>query len=177
MVSWNFKPNYFVRRASMVVGALFLAAYLGGCTVGPNYHRPTAPVPATWDVQEPWRESAPKDLIPKGEWWTVFHDDELNGLEEQAIDANQTIKVSIARLEQARATAAVQISTLFPTLGLTPGTTTPTAERQGLSGDRPTSGIPVKGAVQQNSFSLPFVAAYEVYLFMRLLRSIESVEA
>ena len=140
MSSRNFKQNYFVARAAAAVGSFSLAACLTGCTVGPNYHRPTAPVPATWDVQEPWRESAPKDLIPKGEWWTVFHDDELTALEKQAIDANQTIKVSIARLEQARATAAVQISTLFPTLGLTPGTTTPTAERQGLSGDRPSSG-------------------------------------
>src|ERR1700730_10798812 len=152
MSSWNFKQNYFAARPSVVVGALFVAACFAGCTVGRNYHRPTAPVPATWDVQEPWRESAPKDLIPKGEWWTVFHDDELSGLEKQAIDADQTIKVSIARLEQARATAAVQISTLFPTLGLTPGTTTPTAERQQLSGNRPNSGFPVNGAVQQNSF-------------------------
>ena len=172
----DFKQNYLCARPSVAVG-IFLAACLAGCTVGPNYHRPTAPVPATWDVQEPWRESAPKDLIPKGEWWAVFHDDELSGLEKQAIDANQTIKVSIARLEQARATAAVQISTLFPTLGLTPGTTTPTAERQQLSGNRPNSGFPVNGAVQQNSFSLPFVAGYEVDLFGRRRRSIESAEA
>src|SRR6202162_167734 len=173
----NFKQNYFVARASAAIGSFSLVACLAGCTVGPNYHRPTAPVPATWDVQEPWRESAPKDLIPKGEWWTVFHDDELSGLEKQAIDANQTIKISIARLEQARATAAVQISTLFPTLGLTPGTTTPTAERQGLSGNRPSSGFPVKGTVQQNTFSLPFVAGYEVDLFGRRRRSIESAQA
>src|SRR6202051_2177345 len=117
MVSWNFKPNYFVRRASMVVGALFLAAYLGGCTVGPNYHRPTAPVPATWDVQEPWRESAPKDLIPKGEWWTVFHDDELSGLEKAHLDAHQTITVSVARLDQVAATRHPTIYTLCPPLG------------------------------------------------------------
>src|ERR1700686_5538269 len=117
----DFKQNYFVGRASVAVGSFSLAACLAGCTVGPNYHRPTAPVPATWDVQEPWRESAPKDLIPKGQWWTVFRDDELSGLEKQAIDANQTIKVSIARLEQARATAEVKISTLFPTLWVNPG--------------------------------------------------------
>src|ERR1700719_3772507 len=173
----NFKQNDSVARLGAVLGVFSLAACLAGCTVGPNYHRPTAPVPATWDVQEPWRESAPKDLIPKGEWWTAFHDDELSGLEKQAIDANQTIKVSIARLEQARATAAVQISTLFPTLGLTPGSTTPTAERQGLSGNRPNSGFPVNGGVQQNSFSLPFVAGYEVDLFGRRRRSIESAQA
>ena len=57
-------------------------------------------------------------LIPKGQWWVVFHDDELNALEKESLDANQTIKVAAARLEQARATAAVQISTLFPTVGL-----------------------------------------------------------
>src|SRR6202140_4800182 len=173
----NFKQNYFVSRLGAALAGFSLAACLAGCTVGPNYHRPTAPVPATWDVQEPWRESAPKDLIPKGEWWAVFHDDELCGMKEQPIDANQPIKVSIARLEQARATAAVQISTLFPTLGLPPGTTTPTAERQQLSGNRPNSGFPVNGAVQQNSFSLPFVAGYEVDLFGRRRRSIESAEA
>src|ERR1700730_4483565 len=158
MSSRNFKQNYFFVRSGLTVSGLCLATCLVGCTVGPNYHRPTAPVPATWDVQETWRESAPKDLIPKGEWWTVFHDEELSGLEKQAMDANQTIKISVARLEQARATAAVQISTLFPTLGLSTGTTSPTVERQGLSGNRPSSGFPVKGTVQQNAFSLPFVA-------------------
>src|SRR6202049_4107842 len=170
------KQNYLSARPSVAAG-IFLAACLAGCTVGPNYHRPTAPVPATWDVQEPWRESAPKDLISKGEWWAVFHDDELSGLDTHASDANQTIKVSIARLEQARATAAVQISTLFPTLGLTPGATTPTVERQGLSGNRPSSGFPVKGTAQENHFALPFVAGYEVDLFGRRRRSIESAEA
>src|ERR1700738_5545799 len=133
MSSWTLKQNYFVAGVGLAAGSFSLAACLAGCTVGPNYRRPIAPVPAIWDVQEPWRESAPKDLIPKGEWWTVFYEDELSTLEKQAIDANQTIKESIGRLEQARATAAVQISTLFPTLGLSPGTTTPTVERQGLS--------------------------------------------
>jgi len=63
---------------------------------------------------EPWRESAPKDGVAKGEWWSAFHDDELSGLEKQALDANQTIKISTARLEQARASAAVQVATQFP---------------------------------------------------------------
>jgi NodT family efflux transporter outer membrane factor (OMF) lipoprotein len=93
------------------------------------------------------------------------------------LDANQTIKVSIARLEQARATAAIQVSTLFPTFGLQPGTT-PTIERQGLSANRPSSGVPVtNGQVTQNSATLPFVVSYELDLFGRRRRSIESAEA
>jgi outer membrane protein, multidrug efflux system len=153
-----------------------VAALLTGCAVGPNYHRPTAPVPATWEVQAPWRESAPKDLIPKGEWWAVFHDEELSSLEKQVLDANQTIKISTARLEQARALAAIQISTLFPVVGLEPGTT-PTIERQRLSGNRPVGGAPVTGAISQNSATLPFTVRYEVDLFGRRRRNIESAEA
>ena len=158
-------------------GRIFAAAaLLAGCTVGPNYHRPTAPVPALWDVQDPWRESAPKDLLPKGEWWTVFHDEELSSLEKQALEANQTIKISVARLEQARATAAIQIATLFPVVGLAPGTT-PTIERQRLSGNRPTAGVPVGGPVSQSSVTLPFTVSYELDLFGRRRRSIQSAQA
>jgi len=153
----------------------FVACVLAsGCTVGPNYQRPTAPVPAKWDVTEPWRESAPKDAVAKGEWWSVFHDDDLSVLEKQALDANQTIKVSVARLEQARASAAVQIATQFPTLAASPQ-----AERQRISGNRPAiSNVPVSSnAVSQNNFTLPFTAGYEVDLFGQRRRSIEAAQA
>ena len=162
-------------RARQFRALLGLAAgvLIGGCTVGPKYQRATAPVPAKWDVSEPWRESAPKDGAAKGEWWSVFHDDELGALEKQALDANQTIKVSVAQLEQARAFAAVQVATQFPNLGVAPQ-----AERQRLSGNRPPgSPVPVTSAVTQNSFTLPFIAGYEVDLFGRRRRSIEAAQA
>ncbi|HET7151827.1 MAG TPA: efflux transporter outer membrane subunit [Candidatus Acidoferrum sp.] len=151
--------------------AVFVLA--SGCTVGPRYQRPAAPVPAKWEVTEPWRESRPKDAVPKGEWWGVFHDDDLNALEKQALDANQTIKVSAARLEQARASAALQIATQFPTLS-----TAPSAQRQRLSGNRPSSGsFPVTGPVSQTNITLPFVAGYEADLFGQRRRSIEAAQA
>jgi NodT family efflux transporter outer membrane factor (OMF) lipoprotein len=163
------------RTAWVVRAGLLLAAgiFAAGCSVGPNYKRPAAPSATKWDLAEPWRESAPKDAIPKGQWWTVFHDGDLNALETQALTANQTLKVSIARLEQARATAAIQISTLFPTLGASPS-----AERQRLSGSRPTSGVVFRlRPVTQNTFVLPFTVNYEVDIFGRRRRSIEAAEA
>jgi NodT family efflux transporter outer membrane factor (OMF) lipoprotein len=162
----------YVRPFPAFLG-LAACVFASGCTVGPNYHRPTAPVPAQWDVAEPWRESTPKDAVDKGEWWSVFHDDELSALEKQSLDANQTIKVSTARLEQARAAAAVQVATLFPTVS-----TAPLAERQRLSGNRPPgSSIPVTSAVTQNNFTLPFTVGYEVDLFGERRRSIEAAQA
>lgn len=151
--------------------AVFL--FVAGCTVGPKYQRASAPVPAKWDVTEPWRESAPRDQIAKGEWWSVFQNDELSALAKEALDANQTIKVATARLEQARQAAALEIATEFPTLS-----TAPSAERQRLSGNRPSSGnVRITGPVSQTNFTLPFVASYEADLFGQRRRSIEASQA
>lgn len=162
-------------RAKHLAGLSSSVVFLcvAGCTVGPKYQRASAPVPAKWDVTEPWRESAPKDGVAKGEWWSVFQNEELSALEKQALDANQTIKVSVARLEQARAAAALQIATQFPTLSTVPG-----AQRQRLSGNRPSSGnFPITGPVSQTNITLPFVAGYEADLFGQRRRNIEAARA
>jgi multidrug efflux system outer membrane protein len=146
---------------------------LAGCTVGPKYQRATAPTTAKWDVSEPWRKGEPKDGLPKGEWWSVFHDDELNDLEKDALGANQTLQAAIGNYHQARAAAAVQVATLFPTFGVAPS-----AYRQRLSGNRPPSGaIGPLEPVTQNSITLPFNAGYEVDLFGQRRRTIEAAEA
>ena len=150
-----------------------LALIFAGCTVGPKYQRASAPVPAHWDVPEPWRESAPQDALPKGEWWAIFHDDQLDSLEKDSLTANQTLKVAAAHLEQARASAAIQVSTLFPQVG-----TSPYAQRQRLSGNRPiSSSLPSTGPVTQSTYTLPFTVSYEVDLFGGRRRSIESAQA
>ena len=156
-----------------VLDTIAVFVFAAGCTVGPKYQRASAPVPAKWDVAEPWREGAPKDGVPKGEWWSVFHDEELDALEKQTLDANQTIKTAAARLEQARASAAVQIATQFPTLA-----TAPTAQRQRISTLHPTgTGSVAIGPVTPNNFTLPFQAGYEADLFGRRRRSIEAAQA
>jgi NodT family efflux transporter outer membrane factor (OMF) lipoprotein len=160
-------------RSVRCILLLATAISLSGCAVGPNYRRPAAPNATKWDIAEPWRESTPKDSLPKGQWWTVFHDEDLNALEAQALVANQTLKISIARLEQARATAAIQVATLFPTLSTSPGVI-----RQRLSGNRATNGVPITlKPVTQNSFTVPFTVSYEVDLFGRRRRTIEAAEA
>jgi outer membrane protein, multidrug efflux system len=168
------RPGGF-RVLARIPPLLFLIASsaLAGCSVGPNYKRPAAPVATKWEVEEPWRESAPKDSIPRGEWWTVYQDDDLNRLETQALASNQTLKVSIARLEQARATAGLQVATVFPTANVAPS-----IQRERLSGNRATNGVPIQlRPVSQNIYSLPFTVNYEVDIFGRRRRSIEAAEA
>jgi outer membrane protein, multidrug efflux system len=155
------------------VMALLVGCGLAGCTVGPNYHKPSATVPAKWEVQEPFREAAPKDAVPKTAWWTVFQNDELNGLENDLLASNQTLKVAVAHYQQARASAAVQNATLFPTVGVAPS-----AGRERYSGTRPTgSNFPLTGPVTQGNFSIPFTVSYEVDLFGQRRRTIEAAQA
>src|SRR6202030_348527 len=106
-----------------------------GCTVGPRYKRPTAQAPDTWKGGGPWQTAAPKDASPKGTWWRIFHDAELDRLEQELIQANQSLVAARDRLSQAREQAQIASAAYFPTLSADPS-----GQRQRLSGNRPLSG-------------------------------------
>ena len=83
--------------------------------MGPNYHRP----PDAGST-EPTRPKArgvslrPRTSIPKGAWWEVYNDAELNGYEQQLLAANQSLPAAKDRLEQARSLARVASAGYFP---------------------------------------------------------------
>ncbi len=159
-----------MRRVLLVAAA---SAAVCGCAVGPRYHRPDAPTTPAWQVEAPWRASAPRDGLPKGQWWSVFQDPELDRLESTALAANQSLKIAAARYDQSRALATLAIAALFPQVGVSPS-----AARQRLSGNRPSSSAtPVAGPVTQTTLTLPFTASYEVDLVGRGRRSVEAARA
>ncbi|HVP67917.1 MAG TPA: efflux transporter outer membrane subunit [Anaeromyxobacteraceae bacterium] len=143
-----------------------------GCAVGPNYSRPDAAAPEAWDVPAPWRVASPKDAVPKSKWWALFRDEELEQLEGELLQANQTLKVAVAHLDQARAAAAVQNAALFPTVG-----TAPFVGVEHYSGNRPSGSTATLTPVTQSNYLLPFTLSYEVDLFGSVRRSIESAQA
>ena len=105
-----------VKRSHFFLSCAASLFFLAGCTVGPNYHRPDVATAPAWKEQPPWRAAEPKDSIPKGNWWSTFADSELDQYETQALKSNQTIEVARFQLEQARASARITRSGLFPQL-------------------------------------------------------------
>jgi len=95
---------------------LILILLLAGCTVGPDYHKPDAPVAPQFKEAQGWREAQPRDQLPRGSWWTVFGDPELDKLMQRVDVSNQNIKIAEARLRQARAVANQARAGLFPTV-------------------------------------------------------------
>jgi NodT family efflux transporter outer membrane factor (OMF) lipoprotein len=151
-----------------VVGA---SMGLAGCAVGPKYQRPPVPSAPAWKSEGPWREVAPKDAIPKGAWWEIFHEEELNHYEQQLLAANQSLAAARNRLDQARSLARVASAGLFPTMS-----TDPNASRNRYSGNRPEIASPTP-AITQGLYEIPFALNYEVDLFGRLRKNLQAANA
>ena len=168
-----------------IATVLALLAFAAGCTVGPRYSRPAAPAPApdAWKTQPPWEQAAPKDAIPKGAWWQVFHDPALDAYEQQLLQANQSLIAARDHLEQARALARVATADMFPQFSADPS-----ALRERGSGNRPLNGeaptvvepngtiVPV-GPYTQNVYTVPFSLSYEVDLFGRVRNNVAAANA
>src|SRR5882672_7717808 len=105
---------------SFVVLSVFAVS---SCAVGPNYHRPRAPVAPAFKEAPPegWKHAEPIDAIPRGAWWEIYGIPELNALEEQVSVSNQNVLVAVAQYQQARDQVRIARSALFPTVTTAPG--------------------------------------------------------
>jgi outer membrane protein, multidrug efflux system len=159
-----------MRRLPVAAG-LMACGMLTGCTVGPNYHRPPVQAPEAYKTEAPWRVAMPKDSIPKGAWWEIFQDAELDNYEQQLLKANQSLVAAKDRLDQARALARVASSGYFPTM-----TTDPNASRTRYSGNRPEV-VTLGNPLTQNTFAIPFLLNYEPDLFGKVRRGLQAANA
>jgi multidrug efflux system outer membrane protein len=96
------------------VGLVCASWLLAACAVGPDYVRPEADVPAQFTEAGPWKEGVPQDTIARGDWWAIFGDPVLNGLQSNAIRQNPDLKAVAQRVLQAQAIAGISRSYLFP---------------------------------------------------------------
>jgi NodT family efflux transporter outer membrane factor (OMF) lipoprotein len=107
--------------APRLLCAAFAGAWLGGCTVGPDYQRPAADTPAAYREAVPddhqWKVAEPRQVDLSQPWWSGFDDALLNDLVAQANAANQTLRQAEAQYRQSRALAQAARAGLFPTLG------------------------------------------------------------
>src|SRR5262249_46390979 len=158
---------------SMGSVVVVLAAWSSIALAGSNYKKPDVAVPENWQSPVPWHQASPLDSLPKNAWWEIFNDRELNQYEERAMTENQTLKAAVGRLAEARAFARVTAAGLYPELDAAAS-----AQRARLSANRPSNGAVIRPtAVTQNVFNIPFTLNYEIDLFRRVRRSVESANA
>ena len=76
-------------RRSALQSLCAVVVVVSACTVGPDYQRPDAPVPAQYK-EAGWKVGEPLDAIDRGAWWSVYKDPLLDDLERQIDISNQT---------------------------------------------------------------------------------------
>jgi len=109
---------------------LSLTSLLAGCMVGPDYHKPAVETPPAFKEAPGWTTAHPADTAPKGNWWTVYNDPELNQLEPLVAVNNQTLAADYAAFREAEEVTDEEAGQLFPTIGLT-GSATRASEGSG----------------------------------------------
>src|SRR5437762_1056772 len=148
------RPTPLIARAA----AMVLLA-IAGCTVGPDYVRPTAEAPAAYKEMPPAKTAAPADASSRGQWWEVYGDAKLNELEEGVAAANQNLRAAEANYRQAQAAVQAARAGLYPTIG---ASVDASRVRQ--------------GGRTQSLYSLGLPVDWEVDLWGKIRRSVEASE-
>jgi NodT family efflux transporter outer membrane factor (OMF) lipoprotein len=179
-----------IRLGLAVMAGLAALVLYAGCSVGPNYVKPPAPVPSSYKENVNWKVAQPKDELPRGKWWLIYHDAKLNGLEDQVDINNQNIAQAEANFRQALAQITVARAAYFPTVSGGPswsrfkrseslGNTRSTAG--GSSGTSTSTsgggGIGSFPGATLNDYLMNFMANWELDIWGLVRRSVESAKA
>ncbi|WP_438397376.1 efflux transporter outer membrane subunit [Caballeronia sp. DA-9] len=175
--------NRIISMKNGFTGSLLLSTLLvlAGCSLAPKYEVPSKSTISTLKEapQQPlspeeagtWRMAQPSEDVARGEWWKVFEDAKLNGLEQQALDANQNLKAAAARVKEARAMNQAARAGLLPSLDAGFG---PTRQRVSATSLFEPDGTNVP---QQTFWRAQASASYEVDLFGRVASTVDAARA
>ncbi len=147
------------------IAILLSSAFLASCSLAPKYAAPEMETAASYrQLDGKWDMASQNPGVPDtAHWWTVFQDDALNALADQAMANNTDLAAALARLEQARALYRGARSGLLPSVDAGANATRSDA---GGAGSKP-----------ENSFALSGVVSYEADLFGRVRDNVAASRA
>ena len=152
-----------LQRGRCVALGATVSVVLSGCMVGPDYHRPAAPVPNSFKELAGWKQATPRDDAPRGAWWMAFGDPVLAALEQQVEIGNQTLAADAANYRNARALIDEARANLFPSLSGNAGATRTAG-----------SGATGFGGSTRSTYSLEGSANWTIDVWGQIRRQVES---
>lgn len=154
------------------------AALLAGCAVGPDYHRPSTPAPASYkETPAGWKPAEPADEADRGPWWSIYGDARLTALIEQLNANNQTIAQYAAAYRQARALVGEARAAYFPTLGLSASASRSGQRLSGGGSAGGTFGTTNSATRVGNVFDTSLDASWEPDLWGKVSRTVSAQQA
>ena len=164
-----------LRRAARRAFPL-VALAVAGCqylSVGPVYHRPSLEVPDSYKEAKDWKPADPQDAKPRGAWWDLYDDPELDGLMRQVAVSNQNVRLAAARYEQAVALLGNARSGYFPTITADVSSTR-SQNALTVGGGGTTSASATAGGGIRTQDRVSATMNWELDLWGRIRRTVES---
>jgi NodT family efflux transporter outer membrane factor (OMF) lipoprotein len=191
MTTKSNSPRKTRERPGIIASAVVIyTCLLTGCVVGPKYVAPTAPTPQAFKEAAPaaysaappgsWQPAQPQDAVLKGKWWEVFHEPELDALENTLNIDNQNIAQYFQNFMAARAQVREARAGFFPTVGVNPAYSRTGAGAAASSATTTGSGMPSvsspNGRTAISDFSLPFDVSWEPDLWGRVRNTVREYQ-
>lgn len=151
-----------MRRLALVLALAGLSACTG---FAPDYVKPAAELPDAWGV------AGGRKPLPSGaRWWTIFRDERLDKLVEEALANNTNLAIAVSRVTEARAQLGVSEADLYPVVG-------GTFDRSRLQSSQRTGMLPAGVARERNDYRAALNVSYEIDLWGRIRNSVEAARA
>lgn len=166
------------QRWVLFVTAAMTLSLGNGCMIGPKYHRPSAPVPSQFkeDLPDSWKVAQPNAEIPRGKWWEIYNDPQLNALEEQVNISNQNVQLAAAQYRQARDQVRIARSALFPTVSTSPSITY-SKSSSSITSTNPSTGKNVTiSSPPRTNYDLPVDISYQADIWGNVRRGVTSAK-
>ena len=166
--------NFMHKHFGKILSVMALAALWAGCSFAPRYKVPSVETPATYKENSGtnntdtnlWQLAQPNDAVIRSNWWEMFNDPVLNGLEEQVAISNQNVAESYENYMSAHAIVREDQAEYFPTV-----TTVPDVTRQ-----RRFSGGFSQSSPNITTYDVPFNASWEPDLWGKIRNTVKSAK-
>jgi NodT family efflux transporter outer membrane factor (OMF) lipoprotein len=158
-----------MKKIHLISAAMLLAS----CAVGPDYERPKVEVPAAYKESSPalgWKPAEPRDLAPRGNWWAMFGEPELDALMAKVDAANQSVAAAEAQVRISAALADQARAGFWPTVGAT-------VSANESQPSRTTGPVIGQASTRRTIYALPVNVSWEADLWGRVRRQVEAGEA
>src|ERR1700722_2810542 len=104
-----------MKKLRPLISVVLASSLIGGCAVGPSYHRPVVQRPTAFrDLRESPQAEARGASYAELPWWQVFQDPQLQDLIRTALKQNYDMQLATERINAERAQVAITRSYLFP---------------------------------------------------------------
>jgi outer membrane protein, multidrug efflux system len=153
----------FMKKMRPLISVILASILIGGCAVGPNYHRPVVQTPTVYrDLRENPQAQEQAASFADLPWWQVFQDPQLQELIRTALKQNYDMQLATERINAERAQLSITRSQLFP---------------QAQANGNFTGGKEQNFQSKSNFLALTADAAFQLDLFGKLRRETEAARA